>query len=138
MNTIASIALRPQDLAELADVDPNGVAASAAGDELTNFDLDRWSNRLARIILDLGAREGSAVAIALDPSIEKIVVAWALAKTGLLGVSTDVEVPKAKVGITTRNNRDGLSESITWLILDEPATMRLYMTVDDGPVTVAA
>ena len=130
----AAITLRPQDLATLADIDPDGVAASTGDDQLTNFDLDRWSNRFARIILSLGAQRGSAIALAIDPTIESIVVAWALAKSGAIGVDVSADIPQAKIGITTRARRDALSDSVEWLILDEPATMRRYMTVNDGPL----
>lgn len=133
----ATIALRPQDLAFLAEFDPNGVAASVGDDEITNFDLDRWSNRLARIILALGARPGTAVAIALDPSIESVVVSWALAKIGTVGITSSASVPSASIGVTTRNRHADLSASVNWLILDEPATMRRYMTADDAALEAA-
>jgi non-ribosomal peptide synthetase component E (peptide arylation enzyme) len=137
MIATALIALRPQDLAADAAADPNGVVVSTADDVLTNSDLDRWSNRLARIVLDLGARPGSAVVLAVDPTIESIVVGWALAKAGALGVTASTNIPQASIGITTRARRAELSDAIDWLILDEPATMRRYMTVDDGPLEVA-
>ena len=123
----STITLRPEDLADLAAVDPDGIAASHGIDTLTNYDLDRWSNRLSRIILDLGARPDSRVALALEPTIESVVVGWAIAKIGAVGVSSADTAP---IGITTRDMRASLPNSITWLVLDEPATMRRYMTAD--------
>ncbi|MGW4533002.1 AMP-binding protein [Nocardia sp. NPDC004340] len=113
---------------------PNGVVASVGGVSLTSADLDRWSNRLARMLLRMGARPGGFVALAGLPELESTAVRHALDKIGAR-VSSGARTPA--VGVTVWARRGGLSDAVTWLVLDEPATLRKYRSTSDTPLTAA-
>ena len=108
-------------------------------------ELDRWSNRLARLLMSIGAGQGTAVAVVLSPSVELVVARSAVSKSGAKIAQVDpasvrdgVEPLAAQpitVGITTKAHRDGLSDTIDWLLLDDLSTVRRYMTVSDADVT---
>ncbi|NMN94236.1 AMP-binding protein [Antrihabitans stalactiti] len=99
-------------------------------------ELDRWSNRLAHLLISLGATHGTAVAVALTPSVESIVARTAISKAGAKAVASEQGVePGAAApivaGMTTKAQRAGLSDAIDWLILDDVVTVRRYMTMPD-------
>ncbi|WP_067827394.1 AMP-binding protein [Nocardia inohanensis] len=122
-----------------AQTDPADVAATAAGCELTYAELDRWSNRLARMLLTLGARPGTRVAIAETPQLETVVSRLAITKTGATPVQLLTETISARVdfGITTKAGRDRLDDASRWLVLDERSTLLQYLTGSDAPLTDA-
>lgn len=105
-------------------------------------ELDRWSNRLAHLLMSLGATQGTPVAVALSPSVESIVARTAISKIGakvvLIAPGTDdVAAQSIAVGLTMRTHRAELSDAIEWLVLDDLATVRRYMTVSDAAVNPA-
>lgn len=57
---------------------PTAIAVTAADCELNYAELDRWSNRLARMLLRLGAHPGARIAIAETPSSKPSCPAWPL------------------------------------------------------------
>jgi non-ribosomal peptide synthetase component F len=108
----------------------------------TNFEiampveLELWSNRLARLLISIGAREGASVAMVLSASVESVVARSAISKTGATVVQGDsVAGQVIKVGVTTKSHRAALSNDIDWLLLDDLSTVRRYMTSSDAPVT---
>jgi non-ribosomal peptide synthetase component F len=122
-------------------------AIPSASDVALPVELELWSNRLARLLMSLGAREGAPVAMALTASVESMVSRSAIAKTGATVVQIDSAGANAgidsvagqaiKVGVTTKARRAALSNDIDWLLLDDLSTMRRYMTSSDAPVTAA-
>ncbi|MFD7843664.1 hypothetical protein ACFV4K_12125 [Nocardia sp. NPDC059764] len=58
---------------------------------------------------------------------------WA-AKIGAR-VSSGARTPA--VGVTVWARRGGLGDAVTWLVLDEPATLRKYRSTSDTPLTAA-
>ncbi|MGW4355558.1 AMP-binding protein [Nocardia sp. NPDC004582] len=113
---------------------PNNVVASVGGVALTSADLDRWSNRLARMLLRVGARPGGFVALTGLTELESIAVRHALDKIGAR-VSSSSRTPE--VGVTVWERRGRLSDAVTWLVLDEPATLRQYRDISGAPPTAA-
>ncbi|WP_169816266.1 hypothetical protein [Nocardia miyunensis] len=102
-------------------------------------ELDRWSNRLARMLVEQGASAESWIVTAGLPPLERAVTRWAIAKIGATAtpaVCTDTR-GRAHLGVTTRAARPGLSENITWLVLDDRATLVRYLTGSDAPITDA-
>jgi non-ribosomal peptide synthetase component F len=113
------------------------VAGCAIDYDLTPQELDRWSNRIARMLLQLGVRPGAGVVIAGTPRLETVVVRLAVAKTGAIVVPADSSVPRADVGVTTKARRSSLPDSIQWLVLDDRSTLVQYLTGSDAPITAA-
>ncbi|WP_067567975.1 AMP-binding protein [Nocardia acidivorans] len=119
--------------------DPTAVAATVGDCELTYAELDRWSNRMARMLLSMGARPGTRVAIAGTPKLESIVARQAIAKTGATPVPYTTEITTARVdfGITVKDERDRLGDTAHWLVLDERSTLIQYLTGSDAPLSAA-
>lgn len=106
-------------------------------DGLDQHDLDRWSNRIARMLLQLGAGPGAVVATAGLPRLEGAVTRWAIAKIGATVVQSTCAEPRhrAGVGVTTRGQRPELTDRVRWLVLDERSTLVGYLTGSDAPIT---
>jgi acyl-coenzyme A synthetase/AMP-(fatty) acid ligase len=110
----------------------------AAFDVTLPLELELWSNRLARLLMSIGAREGATVAMALTASVESVVARSAISKIGATVVHGDSVVGQTiTVGVTTKARRATLSDDIAWLLLDDLSTVRRYMTTSDAPVTAA-
>ncbi|MEU0544990.1 non-ribosomal peptide synthase/polyketide synthase, partial [Nocardia sp. NPDC005978] len=76
-------------LARAAARFPEHLAVADAGHRLTYGELDRWSNRCARLLIERGAGPERVVAIALPRSAAWVRAVWAVAKTGAAFVSID-------------------------------------------------
>ncbi|MGQ4614528.1 AMP-binding protein [Nocardia sp. R7R-8] len=121
----------------VAGVDPNAVVASTADCDLTYAELDRWSNRLARLLLRLGAGPGTRIAVAIDQAIESVVAERAATKIGAITVPVTDDGSYAlgtAVGITTKDQRPEHANEITWLVLDERSTLQRYLTSSAAPL----
>ncbi|MBJ8344858.1 AMP-binding protein [Antrihabitans sp. YC2-6] len=127
------IHIRPELLTETAAHDPFASAISDAHRNVTNGELDSWSDRLAQLLADLGAGPNAHVVMAVPASIETVVAMWAVAKTGAALASIDPTDPEVlagvgadwriAVGITTKAQRATLPNSVRWLVLDDAATL---------------
>lgn len=111
-------------------------AAPIAG-QLADADLDRWANRLARLLLTRGAEAGDRIALAVGPRLESVVAEAAVRKIGAIpvpltdGAST---APGAGFGITIRARRGELDDSVDWLVLDDRSTLQRYLVSSDAPL----
>ncbi|WP_327101315.1 hypothetical protein OIE68_22580 [Nocardia vinacea] len=107
---------------------------------LANVELDRWANRLARVLIARGAAANARIALAIDPQIEDTVATSAVVKLGATPASVAVDataVPGASLGITTKARRPELSDDIDWLLLDDRSTLQRYLVSSDAPITDA-
>ena len=136
MYTSAESVTRATELTAYAAANPEVIAVSTADADLTYAELDSWSNRLARILIGSGARPGSDVVVAVSRSIEFMVAAWAVAKSG-----AQMSDPRPNDGgrtpalaVTTKYDRARVGD-VAVLLLDDLSTMRRYMTVSDAEVT---
>ncbi|WP_067659216.1 AMP-binding protein [Nocardia harenae] len=122
-----------------SSADKNAVVVSGPDTDLTAEELHRWSNRLARMLLGMGAEAGAPIAVAIDSPVEAAVAERAITKVrGIpLPVENGVLPEGAKLGITHRARRTRLTDEVRWLILDEPATLRRYLVGSDSTITVA-
>ncbi|MFJ9368397.1 AMP-binding protein [Nocardia sp. NPDC101769] len=118
---------------------PAAIAMTAADCELSHAELDRWSNRLARMLLRLGAHPGARIAIAETPPLEAAVSRLAITKTGAIPVplTTGTTVARADFGITTKDGRELITDPSRWLVLDDRSTLVQYLTGSDAPLTEA-
>ncbi|WP_169815527.1 AMP-binding protein [Nocardia inohanensis] len=113
--------------------------ASDGGFRLTYSDLDVWSNRLARMLLRRGVGPGCLVAIAAVPGFEAVAVRYALVKLGATAwrVRDGMFTPAATAGVTVRDRHPGSSDSVRWLVLDDRAALREYLSTSGAPLTAA-
>ncbi|MEU2038181.1 AMP-binding protein [Nocardia niwae] len=124
----------------VADVDPQAVVVSTADCDLTYAELDRWSNRLARLLLAIGAGPGTRVAVAIDQTIESVVAERAVTKIGAIAVPVTEDRSYAlgtPVGVTTKEQRPEPTDEITWLVLDERSTLQRYLASSAAPLRTA-
>ncbi|MFI6041313.1 AMP-binding protein [Nocardia sp. NPDC051321] len=124
----------------VAEVDPNAVVVSTADCALTYAELDRWSNRLARLLLGIGACSGTRVAIAISDEIESVVAERAIVKIGgtpVPAVTDGTFMLGTIVGVTTKARRGELTDAISWLVLDDRSTLQRYLAGSDAPLTEA-
>ncbi|MFD4459296.1 amino acid adenylation domain-containing protein [Nocardia sp. NPDC058480] len=135
-------------LADAAARDPNATALRYAGISVTYRELDEQSNRLARVLIDAGARPESCVALALHRSVESVTAVWAVAKTGAAFLPIDPKHPAerielmltdsgAAIGVTTTDIRDHLPAGPQWLDIDATSTTESIATASDRPLTDA-
>ncbi len=80
-----------------ACVCPAQIAVLSGADKITYRELTDRSNRLARRLQCLGAERGKRVAILLDRSIDLVVSALAVWKSGCAYVPVDPQYPQARV-----------------------------------------
>ncbi|MBX8687677.1 amino acid adenylation domain-containing protein, partial [Mycobacterium sp. 20091114027_K0903767] len=78
---------------------PDAVAVSCAGCSLTYRELDEASNRLAHLLVGLGAGPGQCVALLLDRSAEAIVAIMAVLKSGAAYMPIDPAHPDARIAV---------------------------------------
>ncbi|WP_336085591.1 amino acid adenylation domain-containing protein [Nocardia sp. SSK8] len=126
----------------------DGVALSA-GDTVVTYDaLDRWTNRLARVLIAHGIGPESLVALGIPRSVESVATMLAVAKAGAAFVPVDPNYPAGRIshmltdsgavlGLTLLAHRDRLPGDTRWLVLDDPHTRATVLGTDDSPVTDA-
>ncbi|MEU4647979.1 AMP-binding protein [Nocardia fluminea] len=111
--------------------------APVAAGHLADADLDRWANRLARLLLTRGADAGDRIALAVDPRIESVVAEAAVRKIGAIPVSLiegSSTALGAGFGITTKARRGELADGADWLVLDDRSTLQRYLVTSDAPL----
>ncbi|RZL84407.1 MAG: non-ribosomal peptide synthetase [Rhodococcus sp. (in: high G+C Gram-positive bacteria)] len=122
--------LLPDLLADGVAAAPHGAAVRASGAQIDYRDLDVLSNRLARLLIGVGAGPETFVALTMPRSAEALVAFWAITKTGAAFVPIDPALPAeriahmltdsgAKLGVTTADLGRSLPESVQWIALDD-------------------
>uniref|UniRef100_UPI000A685A19 AMP-binding protein n=1 Tax=Aldersonia kunmingensis TaxID=408066 RepID=UPI000A685A19 len=148
-----------------ADVDPvvpetfvelltRGVARAGSrpallfGDVSVSYhELDDWSSRLARVLIEIGVNPDTVVAVAIPRSIESIVCLWAVAKAGAACMAIDPNYPAeriaymlddshAELGITLRaaDLPQGLPSDVTWIELRDPRLPAVFDRMSGEPI----
>ncbi|MCV7397564.1 amino acid adenylation domain-containing protein, partial [Mycobacterium paraseoulense] len=93
----APVGVTPELLAAAAAADPNAVAV-VDGERLVSYgQLDEWSNRLARRLIDAGVGPGRAVGVAIDRRLELVVAWWAVVKAGGAHAPVDLDHPVERI-----------------------------------------
>ncbi|MQY17212.1 non-ribosomal peptide synthetase [Nocardia macrotermitis] len=143
---------RPLTLPEVFEaavrVDPQGVALRGGGTEITYDALDRWTNRLARVLIAQGVGPEMLVAMGIARSAESVAVTLAVAKAGAAFVPIDPGYPDyriahmltdsgAALGVTLSAHRDNLPDGVDWTVLDAPSFRRRVLHTSDAPITAA-
>ncbi|MFF2083373.1 amino acid adenylation domain-containing protein [Nocardia sp. NPDC058176] len=108
------------------------IAVRDNGRTITYGTLDADSSRLARLLIADGIGPETVVASAIPRSYEAILTLWAIAKAGAVYLPVDPSYPPdrvrhmlddsgATIGITVGERATGLTTSVRWLVLDDPA-----------------
>jgi amino acid adenylation domain-containing protein len=90
-------------LEESARNRPDAPAVLDGEREITYVELERQSNRLANLLVELGVRRGERVGIYLDKSIESVVAIYGTLKAGGAYVPLDPQAPPARLGYIARD-----------------------------------
>ena len=138
----------PAVFAAAASVDRRAVALAAAGVEVTYDALDRWSNRLARVLVGYGVGPETLVALGIPRTVESVATVLAVTKTGAAFVPVDPGYPAARIshmltdsgaalGLTLAEYRPHLVGEVQWLALDDPEFREEVLDASSTPVTDA-
>ncbi|PND49168.1 non-ribosomal peptide synthetase, partial [Rhodococcus sp. ENV425] len=138
--------LWPEILASVAAHVPDATALEFEGRTMTYGELDAWSNRVARVLIDAGAGPETFVALGIARSLESVAAIWAVAKSGAAYMPVDPAYPAERIeymladsgavlGVTTTAHRDGLPADVPWLVLDDAEFVAALDSVSDGPLS---
>ena len=138
----------PEVFGAAVRADPRGVALRDGGTQITYDALDRWTNRLARVLIEQGVGPETLVALGVARSAESVAVTLAVAKAGAAFVPVDPGYPEyriahmltdsgAALGITLAAHRDNLPDGVSWTVLDAPSFRRRVLDTSDAPITAA-
>ena len=93
----APVGLGPELLAAAVAADPDGLAVVDGVRQWSYRELDEASNRLARVLIEVGVGPERAVGVAMDRCAELVVAWWAVLKAGGTYVPVDRAHPDARV-----------------------------------------
>ncbi|WP_310398875.1 non-ribosomal peptide synthetase [Nocardia kruczakiae] len=135
----------PEVFAAAVAVDPRAIALRTEDAEISYGALDRWTNRLARVLISLGAGPETLVALGIPRSMESVAVTLAVAKSGAAFVPVDPNYPEhriahmltdsgATLGITLAAHRDRMPAGAEWAVLDAPALQERVLRASDAPI----
>ncbi|MFE3316690.1 amino acid adenylation domain-containing protein [Nocardia sp. NPDC059195] len=109
---------------------PDAIAVVFESRHLTYRELDERSNRLARVLIDLGAGPETVVAVGIPRSVDFVIAIWATAKTGAAFLALDPTHPAerisqtltdsgATIGLAATVARATVPDHINWWTVDD-------------------
>nr|WP_280480151.1 non-ribosomal peptide synthetase [Nocardia cyriacigeorgica] len=143
---VMATGLLPDLLTHGARINPDQIAVRYEGRSITYRELDEYSSRLARVLIDRGVGPERIVALSFPRSYEMVAAFWAVAKAGGAHVPIDPSYPEdrmrhmvndsgAVLGLTAHQYLDRLPREVEWLCLDDPVTDELIDAQSSAPVT---
>jgi amino acid adenylation domain-containing protein len=93
----APVALGPQLLADVVTADPDAMAVIDGDRSWTYRELDDYSNRLARVLIEAGVGPERAVGVAAGRCAELVLAWWGVLKAGGVYVPVDRKHPAERV-----------------------------------------
>ena len=93
----APVGVAPALLAAAVAADPDAVAVVDGVRSVSYRELDEWSSRLARVLIEAGVGPERAVGVAMDRCVELVVAWWAVVKAGGVYVPVDRAHPVERV-----------------------------------------
>ncbi|WP_334026392.1 amino acid adenylation domain-containing protein [Nocardia terpenica] len=138
----------PEVFAAAVEVDRHAVALRCGGTQISYDALDRWTNRLARVLIASGVGPETLVALGIPRSAESVAVTLAVAKAGAAFVPIDPTYPEQRIthmltdsgaalGITLSAHRDRLPDGTSWTVLDAPSFRRRVLRTSDEAIDPA-
>ncbi|MGW0250600.1 amino acid adenylation domain-containing protein [Nocardia goodfellowii] len=138
----------PAVFAAAAAVDRTAIALRSGDTQVTYDALDRWTNRLARVLTERGVGPESLVALGIPRSVESVAAMLAVAKAGAAFVPVDPLYPPqrighmltdsgARVGVTLAEYHDQLHlacRDTHWFTLDDPEFRAEVLAAPDEPI----
>ncbi|MFG1796632.1 amino acid adenylation domain-containing protein [Nocardia sp. NPDC049149] len=138
----------PEVFEAAANIDRAAIALRADDTQVSYDALDRWTNRLARVLIGRGVGPETLVALGIPRSVESVATVLAVAKAGAAFVPVDPLYPAQRIahmlsdsgaalGITLGDYRDELPDGVEWIVLDEASFRGLVLDSSDEPITAA-
>ncbi|MGW4249586.1 non-ribosomal peptide synthetase, partial [Nocardia sp. NPDC004722] len=135
----------PEVFEAAANLNRSAIAVRSAGTQISYDALDRWTNRLARVLIGYGVGPETLVAMGIPRSAESVAVMLAIAKAGAAFVPVDPNYPEqrishmlldsgAAVGITLSSYRERMPDGANWTVLDAPSFRRRVLATSDAPI----
>jgi amino acid adenylation domain-containing protein len=89
----------PQLVRQQAAIAPEALAVRAGSDSLTYRELDQRSNQLAQYLSGAGVLPGAVVGLCVERSVDFVVAALAIFKTGCAYLPLDTRVPRERLAM---------------------------------------
>ncbi|WP_216896622.1 non-ribosomal peptide synthetase [Nocardia alni] len=113
-----------------AAADPDRVAIRSDAAELSYRALDEKTNRLARMLTARNVGPGDVVALGMARSMDSVIAALAVTKTGAAFLSVDIKHPAERIrhmlsdsgvraGLSTASDVGALPADVEWLVITE-------------------
>ncbi len=93
----APVGVAPELLAAAVTADPDAVAVLDGARRVSYRELDEWSTRLARVLIEAGVGPERAVGVAMDRCVELAVAWWAVVKAGGVYAPLDPDHPVERI-----------------------------------------
>ncbi len=93
----APVGVAPALLAAAVAAAPDAVAVLDGARSLSYRELDAWSTRLARVLIEAGVGPERAVGVAMGRCVELVVAWWAVVKAGGVHVPVDTAHPVERI-----------------------------------------
>ncbi|MBF6447622.1 amino acid adenylation domain-containing protein [Nocardia elegans] len=138
----------PEVFAAAVAADPRAIALRTEDAEISYGALDRWTNRLARVLISLGVGPEMLVAVGIPRSMESVAATLAVAKAGAAFVPVDPNYPEhriahmltdsgATLGITLAAHRERMPAGAEWMDLDGPDLQEHVLRASEAPISPA-
>ncbi|WP_344328065.1 non-ribosomal peptide synthetase, partial [Streptomyces macrosporus] len=114
---------------------PDRTAVVSGDEQLSYEELDARANRLARVLLERGARPESVVALAVPRSPEMVVAVLAVLKSGAAYLPVDLDYPAERVAHMLADAEPVLVVTVRDAVAQLPGTTRRpVLVLDDADV----
>ena len=135
----------PEVFETAVNIDRKAIALRS-GDTQVSYDaLDRWTNRLARMLIGRGVGPETLVALGIPRSIESVATMLAVAKAGAAFVPVDPLYPAQRIshmltdsgaalGVTLAEYRDQMPGDAEWIVLDDAEVRGRVRDTSDAPI----
>ncbi|MFI9503214.1 amino acid adenylation domain-containing protein [Nocardia sp. NPDC052566] len=138
----------PEVFEAAVKVDRRAIALRSDDTQVTYDALDRWTNRMARVLIGLGVGPETLVALGIPRSVESVATVLAVAKAGAAFVPVDPFYPAQRInhmlsdsgaalGITLEEYRDRLPDGADWIVLDDTDFRARVLSASDAPIAAA-
>jgi len=115
---------------------PDAVAVVCASEQLTYAELDAAANRLARLLVARGVRDGDIVAVAMPRSVEMITAVLGVLKAGAAFLPLDPDHPEERLALMVHDAQARVAVSVGGLAGELPTVEGLELVLLDDASTI--